>query len=138
MIKLTEDDIQKITHIANGLNCSQIAEKYGLTSIGVRQRMDKIRKMMSASNHAHMVAISIKDGLVDSGSIEALGAGALTECEKAVFELLKFGMSNNEIRYETGTSIATVKAHVSSIMKKTGCTSRARVVAYANNAGARA
>jgi NarL family two-component system response regulator LiaR len=58
-------------------------------------------------------------------------AGDLTERERDVLHLLVQGESNQQIAEAMVISIATVKAHVSSILSKLGVSSRAEAMAYA-------
>jgi two-component system, NarL family, response regulator LiaR len=55
----------------------------------------------------------------------------LTEREREVLHLVAQGHSNQQIAEAMVISIATVKAHVSSILSKLGVTSRAEAIAYA-------
>ena len=55
----------------------------------------------------------------------------LTEREREVLNLVAQGRSNQQIAEAMVISIATVKAHVSSILSKLGVTSRAEAIAYA-------
>jgi NarL family two-component system response regulator LiaR len=55
----------------------------------------------------------------------------LTEREKEVLNLVVQGHSNQHIAEELVISLATVKAHISSILSKLGVTSRAEEIAFA-------
>lgn len=57
--------------------------------------------------------------------------GDLTEREREVLNLVVQGRSNQQIAEAMVISIATVKAHVSSILSKLGVSSRAEAIAYA-------
>ena len=57
--------------------------------------------------------------------------GDLTERERDVLNLVVQGRSNQQIAEAMVISIATVKAHVSSILSKLGVSSRAEAIAYA-------
>lgn len=57
----------------------------------------------------------------------------LTERESEILELVAQGLSNNEIGEKLFISPATVKTHVSRIMQKTDCHSRAQLVVYYNS-----
>ena len=51
----------------------------------------------------------------------------LTLAEHAVFVLVGRGLMNKQIAYEMSRSEATIKAHVSAILSKTGASSRVQV-----------
>jgi NarL family two-component system response regulator LiaR len=57
--------------------------------------------------------------------------GDLTEREQEVLNLVVQGQSNQQIAEAMVISIATVKAHISSILSKLGVSSRAEAIAYA-------
>ncbi len=56
-------------------------------------------------------------------------AASFTEAQNRVFELLVTGMPNKLIAYEIGVSEATVKAHVSAVLRKLKVRSRAQAIA---------
>jgi DNA-binding CsgD family transcriptional regulator len=58
---------------------------------------------------------------------------ALSRTERSVAGLLAEGLSNRAIADQTGQSVRTVEAHVSSILRKLNVTSRARVAAMLRN-----
>jgi two-component system, NarL family, response regulator LiaR len=57
----------------------------------------------------------------------------LTEREREVLNLVVQGQSNHQIAEAMVISIATVKAHISSILSKLNVSSRAEAIAYAHN-----
>ena len=57
----------------------------------------------------------------------------LTARESEILELVAQGLSNNEIADKLFISPATAKTHLSRIMQKTNCHSRAQLVVYYNN-----
>lgn len=59
----------------------------------------------------------------------------LSDRELDVVRFLARGFANKEIARELFISESTVKFHVHNICKKLGCTKRAQVVHFANNAG---
>ena len=71
-------------------------------------------------------------------------AASFTEAQQRVFELLVTGLPNKLIAYEIGVSEATVKAHVSAVLRKLRVRSRAQAIALttaferSRNGGARA
>lgn len=60
-------------------------------------------------------------------------ADPLTDREMEILDLVAQGLSNNEIGEKLFISPATVKTHVSRIMQKTDCHSRAQLVVYYNS-----
>jgi DNA-binding CsgD family transcriptional regulator len=59
-------------------------------------------------------------------------AASFTEAQQRVFELLVTGLPNKLIAYEIGVSQATVKAHVSAVLRKLGVRSRAQAIALSS------
>lgn len=55
----------------------------------------------------------------------------LSEKEKEVLKLVAVGLNNEEISLKISTTIYTVKAHISSIMKKLGVENRTKAAYYA-------
>ena len=60
-------------------------------------------------------------------------ADPLTARESEILELVAQGLSNNEIADKLFISPATAKTHLSRIMQKTNCHSRAQLVVYYNS-----
>lgn len=60
-------------------------------------------------------------------------ADPLTDRETEILDLVAQGLSNTEIGEKLFISPATVKTHVSRIMQKTDCHSRAQLVVYYNS-----
>jgi DNA-binding CsgD family transcriptional regulator len=59
-------------------------------------------------------------------------AASFTEAQQRVFELLKTGLPNKLIAYEIGVSEATIKAHVSAVLRKLRVRSRAQAIALSS------
>ena len=55
----------------------------------------------------------------------------LSEKEKEVLKLVAIGLNNEEISLKINTTIHTVKAHISSIMKKLEVGNRTKAAYYA-------
>lgn len=58
----------------------------------------------------------------------------LTRAELGVLAYLRFGLSNKEIAAELQKSEPTIKNQVASILRKSGCPTRARLIAAVNHA----
>ncbi|MDQ2709144.1 MAG: LuxR C-terminal-related transcriptional regulator, partial [Actinomycetota bacterium] len=70
------------------------------------------------------------------GRLTETGVGALTPAERAVAELVAEGLTNPEIGKRLYVSRNTVRTHVSRVLSKLGCRSRAEIaVAMVRNAG---
>ena len=53
---------------------------------------------------------------------------SLTRCEIRVLQLVRQGLSNKQIAYEVGIGETTVKAHITSILRKLNVISRTQIV----------
>lgn len=67
-------------------------------------------------------------GSMDSRLNSLAQEKSLTSREKEIFELVSKGLSNRDIATATGTSERTVKAHLSSIFKKSQVSSRSELL----------
>ncbi|MFE2424014.1 response regulator transcription factor [Streptomyces hokutonensis] len=61
--------------------------------------------------------------------------GQLTPAERDVLDLLGTSLSNAEIADQLYPSAGTVKAHISRILTRTGCTNRVQAAVLAHDAG---
>ena len=68
---------------------------------------------------------------IPSAADNGLGSTDLTETERRVLALMVEGQSNPQIADSLGTSLSTVKFHVSNILSKLGVSSRTEAVAQA-------
>jgi DNA-binding CsgD family transcriptional regulator len=59
-------------------------------------------------------------------------AASFTEAQRRVFELLMTGLPNKLIAHEIGVSEATIKAHVSAILRKLKVRSRAQAISLSS------
>ena len=59
-------------------------------------------------------------------------AASFTDAQQRVFELLVTGLPNKLIAYQIGVSEATVKAHVSAVLRKLRVRSRAQAIALSS------
>ena len=59
-------------------------------------------------------------------------AASFTDAQQRVFELLVTGLPNKLIAYEIGVSEATIKAHVSAVLRKLKVRSRAQAIALSS------
>ncbi len=59
-------------------------------------------------------------------------AASFTEAQRRVFELVITGLPNKLIAYEIGVAEATVKAHVSAVLRKLEVRTRAQVIALSS------
>jgi DNA-binding CsgD family transcriptional regulator len=72
-----------------------------------------------------------KAAVADSNSCDAFPerTASFTEAQQRVFDLLMTGLENKLIAYELGVSEATIKAHVSAVLRKLSVRNRAQAIA---------
>jgi DNA-binding CsgD family transcriptional regulator len=75
-----------------------------------------------------------KAAIVETNSCDAFRerASSFTDAQQRVWELLMTGLPNKLIAYETGVSEATIKAHVSAVLRKLRVRSRAQAIALSS------
>lgn len=62
-----------------------------------------------------------------AGRFPTGGQWSLTEREREVAGLVAAGMTNREVAEHLHVTVDTVKKHITSVLRKTGCTSRTRL-----------
>jgi len=87
--------------------------------------------MLSTERRPFVAAKAARAG---SQSCDAFpgGAASFTDAQQRVFQLLVTGLPNKLIAYEIGVTEATVKAHVSAVLRKLGVRSRAQAIAVSS------
>lgn len=108
--------------IANAIRT--IAEGNSLIQPSIMKRL--VNKFVN--NQSSIVANNTGDNARTKNSQDPL-----TDREKEILELVAKGLDNNQIGQELFISPATVKTHLSRIMQKTDCHSRAQLVVYYNS-----
>jgi len=100
---------------------------------------DEIRLALeaAAAGHTHLDPAAHEALIAAAGArpSSAPPADDLTRRELEVLSLIARGLSNKEIATQLFLTEATVKTHVNHIFGKTGSTTRAQAVAYANAHG---
>lgn len=72
--------------------------------------------------------LAAEDGAVAPAVAPARSPSCLTPREAEVVALLRQGLPNKLIAHSLGVSMSTIKAHLHSIMAKTGCSNRVALV----------
>lgn len=70
--------------------------------------------------------------LPDAAAQEAQRIGELTAQQRKVLQMAATGLLNKQIAHELGTSEATIKAHMTAILRKLGATNRTQAVSIFN------
>src|SRR5208337_2114469 len=103
---------------------------------------EQVRFFDQASKFMTAIAASAEPGphalrkaaVADSNSCDAFPerTASFTEAQQRVFELLMTGLPNKLIAYEIGVAEATVKAHVSAVLRKLRVRDRAQAIALSS------
>ena len=90
--------------------------------------------LTSAIQNAEPGQLAAKAAKAEPRSCDAFPErmASFTEAQQRVFELLMKGLPNKLIAYEIGVSEATVKAHVSAVLRKLRVRSRAQAIALSS------
>ncbi|NLU68352.1 response regulator transcription factor [Streptomyces sp. HNM0574] len=115
------------------------AHGYLLKDTGPRELIDAVRR---AAAGEPVLAPQVTRQLVEfrtrsghGGETAGRRLAELTPAERDVLRLLGTGLSNAEIAARLHLSSGTVKAHISSILTRTGCTNRVQAAVLAHEAG---
>ncbi|MFB9838870.1 response regulator transcription factor, partial [Actinoallomurus acaciae] len=77
---------------------------------------DRLGRLLGPSFRAHFVART-----------RPRDAWSLTEREREIAELVAAGMTNRQLAEHLHVTVDTVKKHLTSVLRKTGCSSRTRL-----------
>jgi DNA-binding CsgD family transcriptional regulator len=93
-----------------------------------------VTALTAAGEPAQLVAPKTAAAVGERKSCDAFPerAASFTEAQQRVFELLVTGLPNKLIAYEIGVSEATIKAHVSAVLRKLRVRSRAQAIALSS------
>ena len=102
----------------------------------VSKFFDQASRFMNAiAAHTESGPIAFRKAAIDeTNSCDAFRerAASFTEAQQRVFELLVTGLPNKLIAYQIGVSEATIKAHVSAVLRKLRVRSRAQAIALSS------
>lgn len=119
------------------LSVAASAEQYG--ALGFIAKSANISEISQAIEKVLMGELCFPAGLKEykpkpEGELEGLikKIAELTPKQLEVFNLLAFGLLNKQIAYEQNVTEATVKAHVTAIMRKLEVNNRTQIVLIAN------
>ena len=124
IIAMTSFEDEKLVHgvLAAG------AISYLIKNVTAEELVKAIRDAVSGRSTLSPEAARV---LIQATRPTSPPAGDLTEREMDVLRLVVQGQSNQHIAEALVISLATVKAHISSILSKLGVSSRAEAIAYA-------
>lgn len=135
-------DVRKAyKHARLVLICDEADE--GLAHFALSNGADWVLQKTASVTQLKAVAQRIKSGIADEGPVdeneEVLERSSLysklanlTPKQMTILRYLRDGLLNKQIAYELGLTEATVKHHISLILKKLNCYRRTQAVAIAN------
>jgi len=115
------------------------AHGYLLKDTGPRDLIDAVRRaaagepVLAPQVTRQLIELRARTGDADDAAARRIAD--LTPAERDVLRLLGTGLSNAEIAARLHLSSGTVKAHISSILARTGCANRVQAAVLAQEAG---
>lgn len=100
-------------------------------STDVGQMGEAIRRLLDGEQWAPSVALAEGRAADDIERDIARRIGELTPQQFRVLQMLSTGLLNKQIAYELGISEATIKAHMTAILRKLGASNRTQAVLIA-------
>jgi DNA-binding CsgD family transcriptional regulator len=122
---LTRREVEIVRMAARGLPVKLIAYGLGLSSPAVSSALASAAHKLGLVSRLDLVRVASL--LVDTPA-RAVDATVLTETEREIFELVRMGLTNEEIARRRSRSVRTVANQVASVLRKTGSASRRAVV----------
>lgn len=135
--------------LCQGLKNSEIADRIGVKETTIKATVSGILRKLSVHSRTQAVVRVCQEGMVSPQWCAGTEFGvldlqsvttslsvpesavrrvhALTEREVKVLEMVSLGLANKEIAFRLGVREGTVKAHLGSILRKLGVSSRTKL-----------
>lgn len=135
MLTTFEADDHVVRAVAAGADGFMLKDTPPAEIVGAVRKVAAGEAMLSASATRSLVARVRNDPAVGREQHAQIRLDRLTERELEVAVAVGRGLSNAEIAAELHLSIPTVKAHVSRVFTKLGCTNRVQIAICVHDAG---
>ena len=137
--ELTRIELDILHMLGRGLTNQEIADNLDMNIGTVRWRLNRLFRKLHARNRIEALARAWVVPMPAAASIppprRRLAPEALGKTQIAILDLLKHGMTNQEIADRYSVSPFTVKTHVNRAMAKLGARDRAQLVIAAYESG---
>ncbi|MBX3219872.1 MAG: hypothetical protein KF795_05085 [Labilithrix sp.] len=122
---LSPDEVEVISQAARGHSTKLIAYALGVSSSAVSTRLATAASKVGASSRMDLVRLA---AMLTRDPRARFAEVALTDAERDVLELLRQGLSNEEIATIRSRSVRTIANQVASLLRKTKSGSRRELV----------
>ena len=123
--------MEVVSQAARGHSTKLIAYGLGVSSSVVSTRLASAAAKVGASSRMELVRLA---AMLTRDPRARFAEMALTDAERDVLDLLKHGLSNEEIATIQSRSVRTIANQVASLLKKTGSGSRRALVVSTSRA----
>ena len=135
--------------LCQGLKNSEIADRIGVKETTIKATVSSILRKLQVYSRTQAVVRVCQEGMVEAGWCAGTDFGpldlksvrsaidvpasairrvhALTKREMKVLDMVSQGLPNKEIAFRLGVREGTVKAHMGSILRKLGVSSRTKL-----------
>ncbi|UJR83622.1 response regulator transcription factor [Sandaracinus amylolyticus] len=134
--RLTPRQAEILEHVARGSSNARIATLVGCSAASIEAHVGQLLRKAAAEGRGALVArfwtlpSSIETSPAATRALErAREVWALTPMQARVLEQVVRGASNKDVMAELGCAKSTVEAHVTALLRKSGCANRAELIA---------
>lgn len=123
---LTDGELDAVALAARGMSAKLIAYSLGISAVTVSARLAAAASKVGVATRIELIRLAAMLTREPRAAFDDL---SLTDAERNVLELVRSGLSNDEIAQMRSRSVRTIANQVATLLKKTNATSRRALVA---------